>query len=552
MNNNENKFNNNDYDLNFNTPVLFEKKHKKILIKKINHIKSDAGKTKHFTPAAQEWYNSVYSYNSNYIKTLPVADTNLMRLLKSYFNIEINHKFLNTKRVANRYKRLTTKKVFVGKGDLKHSSHKAIITFYVHNTNKMHLSRAAYISRKSLFYPKNNLLEYIKISHNTDKTVINYRKSLIMNDLKEYKVDETSTKSSIQTLVGNVEHSNIIQDITKETSYNRPFKLNEFMALSKEHNKAYIDYLIPYLDVNNQYLKNLDKQRDILIKMVNLNIINEEEKNKTLVELYEGVDFFKYPIFETYMERAKEYYLSGLKRLKFLLGFNNIKFSKPFISKLMSLVKNIYNKHVEFNVVNLKKMHLNSDIYTQAVALKLRNRNNKLYKVLKSSLRKVKLPEIYRVTEKFDKIDKDDLFANKIRNDNISSMFRYNNEKDSLNNLLLDFFPKADNLKIRSTKTKSLKEKNISFNYFVLKSLKHLDMRGIRVEAKGRITRRFTASRSVFKLKWIGGLKNIDSSFKGLSVIMLRGYSKSNVQYSLVSSKNRNGAFGVKGWISSK
>ena len=77
-------------------------------------------------------------------------------------------------------------------------------------------------------------------------------------------------------------------------------------------------------------------------------------------------------------------------------------------------------------------------------------------------------------------------------------------------------------------------------------------MRGIRVEAKGRITRRFTAARSVFKVKFKGGLKNVDSSFKGLSAIMLRGYAKSNVQYSFISSKNRNGAYGVKGWISSK
>jgi hypothetical protein len=33
---------------------------------------------------------------------------------------------------------------------------------------------------------------------------------------------------------------------------------------------------------------------------------------------------------------------------------------------------------------------------------------------------------------------------------------------------------------------------------------------------------------------------------------MLRGYAKSNVQYSLINSKNRNGAFSVKGWLSSK
>jgi hypothetical protein len=77
-------------------------------------------------------------------------------------------------------------------------------------------------------------------------------------------------------------------------------------------------------------------------------------------------------------------------------------------------------------------------------------------------------------------------------------------------------------------------------------------MAGIRLEAKGRLTRRFTASRSVFKIKWKGSLKNIDSSYRGLSSVILRGHIKSNVQYSIVNSKTRNGAFGLKGWISGK
>jgi hypothetical protein len=32
---------------------------------------------------------------------------------------------------------------------------------------------------------------------------------------------------------------------------------------------------------------------------------------------------------------------------------------------------------------------------------------------------------------------------------------------------------------------------------------------------------------------------------------MLRGYVKSNLQYSLINSKTRNGTFGLKGWVSS-
>ena len=47
-------------------------------------------------------------------------------------------------------------------------------------------------------------------------------------------------------------------------------------------------------------------------------------------------------------------------------------------------------------------------------------------------------------------------------------------------------------------------------------------------------------------------MKNVDSSFKGLSAVMLRGIVKSNVQYSVQNSKNRNGAFGIKGWVGSK
>jgi hypothetical protein len=61
-----------------------------------------------------------------------------------------------------------------------------------------------------------------------------------------------------------------------------------------------------------------------------------------------------------------------------LLQDNKLKFDGLFLSKLIDLIQQIYNKKVQLNIVNLKKMHLNSDIYTQAVSLKLRNRDNKL------------------------------------------------------------------------------------------------------------------------------------------------------------------------------
>ena len=67
-----------------NKPLIFKRKESPI--KTLRYINNDTGKMKHFTPGAQEWFNSIYSYNENYTKLLPIADKKLMNLLKSYFN----------------------------------------------------------------------------------------------------------------------------------------------------------------------------------------------------------------------------------------------------------------------------------------------------------------------------------------------------------------------------------------------------------------------------------------------------------------------------------
>jgi hypothetical protein len=210
-----------------------------------------------------------------------------------------------------------------------------------------------------------------------------------------------------------------------------------------------------------------------------------------------------FPSFNSQIIIAGNEYKKNLSIYFKLLQANKLKFDGVFLVKLIDLIKQIYNKNVELNIVNLKKMHLNSDIYTQAVSLKLRNRNNKLYRVLKASLRKIKLPVIRKIDEKQKKANKDEFLVNRIRNLTINKMFIPKTKyiKDRLQNLLLKFFPSSDNLTINVKKRSSSIDRSISLENYVLKSLKHLNLRGIRVEAKGRLTRRFTASRSVLKRK---------------------------------------------------
>jgi hypothetical protein len=89
-----------------------------------------------------------------------------------------------------------------------------------------------------------------------------------------------------------------------------------------------------------------------------------------------------------------------------LLNLNKMKFESKFLSKIEPLITNLYNKKVEFNIVNLKTLCFNSDMFTEAITVKLRNRENRLLKVLRSSLYMVKLPKINRIREKYGKSNK--------------------------------------------------------------------------------------------------------------------------------------------------
>ena len=84
----------------------------------------------------------------------------------------------------------------------------------------------------------------------------------------------------------------------------------------------------------------------------------------------------------------------------------------------------------------------------------------------------------------------------------------------------------------------------------IFNKLKYKHVTGFRLEARGRLTRRNTASRSVYKLNYNGNLLNIDSSVLGLSSVILKGNLRSNLQHTKLKSQTKIGSFGLKGWVS--
>lgn len=277
-------------------------------------------------------------------------------------------------------------------------------------------------------------------------------------------------------------------------------------------------------------------------------------------------------IFQTYTDKIlkKNRFVRKMRVLRkhiYLYKINTFKFEEIyFLPKLTNLLVKILNKKIEYNIVNLKSLVFNTDIFTKALTLKLRKKKFSLMRGINSIINRAKLVNVNTIKERVNlKKDQDlNLVHNKYKDSLLLSNLK-NNE---------DFFMFLKNiyniqnkyLRSNTLKLTSKESKNPSFiginnskmfddkiiKKSVFDSIKHKNMGGIRLEVSGRLTKRNRADRTVYKLKWKGGLKNIESSFNKLSSGLYRGHFKPNVAYSIANSKRRIGAFAVKGWISSK
>jgi hypothetical protein len=125
-------------------------------------------------------------------------------------------------------------------------------------------------------------------------------------------------------------------------------------------------------------------------------ILNNKEKLNLLNVINKSINSFYYPNFNNYKILAYKAFMRKLKIYNKLINFNKQKYKYSFLYKFIPLIENLYRKKVVFNIVNLKKLHNSSDIYTQILSLKLRNRKNKLYKVLKTFLEKIDIKSARR------------------------------------------------------------------------------------------------------------------------------------------------------------
>ena len=482
-------------------PSIFTKKlsnNYKIISYK--NVINTLGSIRYFPPANQEWFNSIYSYNNNYIKKITIADKNLSKLIKNYFNLYFSNKLIYRKHISIRLRRLSMNKIFISKAELKHTSSKVVITLYTYNEERRILSCKIKRIENMLFS-------------------------------KEFKNKRTFSLR---------EKLNIIRDENKNISLQ--ILLKKLITFIYEEIKMENNIL-----VTKNYESKINKQLKVKILENNLrdllSIFTICEINSVSHKYYEKI--FNKIVNKTFLEKE----IMTIAYYKLILGLNKFKFEDKLLSNLKPMISKIYNKEVEFNIVNLRAIYLNSDLFTQAISLSLKKKNNILLKVLRSFLYMVKIPKRNVIRERFNYNNSEKIWVNAVKNLRVNYLFQ--NNKDSLNQLLLSLL-KDPKLLNKIEENKFLHNRTTGLLSYISNILKYKNIGGVRLEVKGRLTKRFTASRSIFKIKWKGSLKNIDSSYGGLSSVMLRGNIKSNIQYSAINSKTRNGTFGIKGWISSK
>lgn len=268
--------------------------------------------------------------------------------------------------------------------------------------------------------------------------------------------------------------------------YKKGISLVDYLEELKSNLKLNLDLKVdPYME---SYL-------DVLDEMIILSK-NDKIANKKLDQFYT----------ESLRKNFLSKEIKEIATCKLLLNLNKSKFEDEFIIKLKGIIGKLYNKEVEFNIVNLKTLYFNSDIFTEVISTKIKNRKNNLLNVLKSSLYLVKLPRVNKIKENSVKVDK--FCLDHLNNLHInSSINKYNTDKDTLDQLLLDILPSSTFMLGDNDKTALTAFNENYINTYnpldiVIDSLKNKNVAGVRLEAKGRLGKRSSAaSRSVFKVK---------------------------------------------------
>jgi hypothetical protein len=379
-------------------------------------------------------------------------------------------------------------------------------SIFLYNKNALplipHISKLAIKIIKNYFNIYNNKIE----SYIRTKRLLRRLRKLSSNRIYisngEFK--HTNNKVTITLYIYNRQKINYLLKLKKRylrKFFNKmlSFKRNKTLKAKRLSNKIILIKKIK--NINSKGLKAILKANWYKYKIIKvLEKINKKKEIHKYISISKYVNNFYKKLIKRSLKRLELYVF-----YKQLIYINKSKFNYTYLQYLKNHLQLLFNKNIEFNFINLKHFYLNSNILSESILLKITKNRKRLFKLLK------RLKEKVKIRNKIKFINKP-LLINKL-------------------DLKKHFYKKT------------------YLQKYIIKNLKYKHIIGFRLEAKGRLTRRYTASRSVHKLRYEGNLLNIDSSYNGIPSVLLKGNLRSNLQYTKLNSKTRIGSFGIKGWV---
>lgn len=338
--------------------------------KKVNSL-DKLNTIKHFPSSVREWDNSIFVYNKNALPLIPSISKLALKLIKGYFSL-YNWKIekrLRTKIIRNKHRRLTTSRIYLSKGEFKHTNNKVIITLYTFNRQKNNYILKLKKRFKKKILRKKPLKKFLRKSIKINKSLSFFYKSSLFHNYnfrlkKKLSFNKTSflkPKSVKIRIINKVRIRNMKFLIKKLKN----IKIKSILALHKaSKNKHYIINVLDKL-YNMKKIKGVSRYNKRMLRYI-----------KTF-----------------YTWRIRKYLRKIIKYIYFkqLIYINKSKFNYTYLQYLKNYLQVLFNKNVEFNFINLKHFYLNSDILSESFLLKIKRKRGKLLRLITNLQNKIKI-----------------------------------------------------------------------------------------------------------------------------------------------------------------
>lgn len=542
-------------------PIRARQSKKKVICITPNDNKRDTkGLMKDVWPRTKEWSASVYNYNKEGQKGIGNRQQAAIRLVKGYLNLyskkqDLKMNFYRSRRYRARTRKHSVNRILTGRVESKQTNDAVKLTVYLYNTKENSYKNmirkiigSSELEKPNIESNRYNSFNISRLAGKIGKFI--HKRMLKVDDLYANAIDMGRLKFDferekwnyiMETFVNRRLGRRVMIRFYKLYLLTRIMKKTDNLTISKAKEK--IRKTIEEIEKEEEKKEKEEKiegkeeekkeKGDKIEGKLKEENEQEKEKNKEMmIELWYKKYHRKWMKLVLKREFTSIYY-------KQLMSVNKMKFHQHYMTSLQKEARKIFNKAIEFNFVNLKYLHMDSNLISRGLTTKLRKKRTSVYYRLKGLFERYRVPVI----------DVERYYKERYSRSHISdnpSLIKLEGDKDIIDVSIDRYIPDFANM----FKLSNIKGYSQNTSHY-LDTLRYKLVKGIRVELAGRLTKRYKAARSVFKLRYRGNIRNELSSRQFSTAIMLRGSEESNVQYHYTRTKRRIGVFGTKVWVSS-